>query len=59
MAIDLSHPGQAMRTALDQAQQRAGETVDQLKAQAGEAAIQLRTRRVLPSSGSKPRPVTR
>ncbi len=42
VSIDLSHPGQAMRTALDQAQQRAGETVDQLKSQAGEAAIQLR-----------------
>jgi hypothetical protein len=40
--IDLSHPGQAMRTALDQAQQRAGETVDQLKAQAGDAAVQLK-----------------
>jgi hypothetical protein len=42
VSIDLNHPGQAMRTALDQAQQRAGETVDQLKAQAGDAALQLR-----------------
>jgi hypothetical protein len=42
VAFDLSHPGQSVRTALDQAQQRAGETVDQLKAQAGDAAVQLR-----------------
>jgi hypothetical protein len=40
--IDLSHPAQAVRTALDQAQQRAGETVDQLKAQAGDVAVQLK-----------------
>lgn len=40
--LDLSHPGQAVRTALDQAQQRAGEAVDQLKAQAGDVAVQLK-----------------
>jgi hypothetical protein len=41
-SLDMSHPGQAMRAALDQAQQRAGEAVDQLKVQAGDAAVQLK-----------------
>jgi len=41
-SLDLSHPSQAVRTALDQAQQRAGEAVDQLKSQAGDAAVQLK-----------------
>ena len=41
-SLDLSHPSQAVRTALDQAQQHAGEAVDQLKAQAGDAAVQLK-----------------
>jgi hypothetical protein len=42
-SLDLSHPTQAVRAVLDQAQQRAGETVDQLKAQAGDVAVQVKT----------------
>jgi hypothetical protein len=42
-SLDLSHPGEAVRAVLDQAQQRAGETVEQLKAQAGDVAVQVKT----------------
>jgi hypothetical protein len=42
LGLDLSHPGQTVRTALDEAQQRAGEAVDQLKTQAGDAVVQLK-----------------
>ncbi len=40
--IDVTHPGDAMRAALDQAQQRAGDTVEQIKAQAGTAVEQIK-----------------
>ena len=41
--VDLSHPADTVRIALDQAQQRAGDAVDQLRSQAGDVVDQLRT----------------